>query len=438
MLYQPQNLAPYPNPSLKSGLPAVLLARPAYAGTLAAARDLGQDHIPVTTLATSLFNCARWSRYVRANLTMRGRYGPERLFRALDDAAASQAGHVLLPVCDISAWAYAAHAGQLAKHYLTYAPPLETLNRLLDKTTLEEEFAGAGISLLKSWLVHNEAELEALREELVFPLIAKPRAHVGRSRNDKGEVVHDYAQLLRSIRNIACREDVFCEEGESLQNQGYFFQQFIAKNDRGVLSVCGFIDKSGQHFVARAARKVMLRTEPAGVGVCFESVELDAGLADAIARLCRNTGYFGVFEVEFLWDGERWAAIDFNPRFYNQMALDIARGIPLARLCYYDALGDHGRLAALVAQAHLAPQERLFLRDGYTMALLLVLRTLTGKIKRADRAFWRQWNRQPMIDLILAADDPFVWPVRVISENFQVLRRLALKTSDRLISFWRG
>jgi predicted ATP-grasp superfamily ATP-dependent carboligase len=417
--------------------PPVLLARPGYAGTVAAVRDLGRDHIAVYTLASGVLDSARWSKYVCGSVPVSRRFDPDSLLLAIQRAAPTHGGHVLLPTCDVSAWTYAAHAAQLSQHYVMYAPPLETINRLLDKTSVEEAFAHAGIGLLKSWVVRNKAELEALRDELLFPLIAKPRAHVSRSRNDKGAVVYDYAQLLASISDIEGREDVFCDDVDTTRITGYFFQQFVDKADKGVLSVSGFIDRSGTRLVARAARKVMQRTEPAGVGVCFESAPMEPALADAVARLCRNLGYFGVFEVEFLWAGSGagggWAAIDFNPRFYNQMRLDTARGMPLARLCYYDAIGDTERLAALVAQAQAAPADTwLCLRDGFTMNLLLLVRSLGGQVSRADRRRWRQWNRNPMIDLIRTPDDPWVWPVHMVSEVALGLRKLAQKAADRL------
>ena len=164
------------------------------------------------------------------------------------------------------------------------------------------------------------------------------------------------------------------------------------------------------------------------MGVCFESTPLDPALAEQTARLCRSLGFFGVFEVEYIWDGGRWAAIDFNPRFFNQMALDIARGLPLARLCYYDAIGDVRRLAALVEQAHASPLEYKFcVRDGFTMHLILMFRSLTGRMSRRDRLGWRQWsksNRPGMKDLIRAWDDPWVWPVHMMSEVKFGLRKL--------------
>jgi hypothetical protein len=135
-----------------------------------------------------------------------------------------------------------------------------------------------------------------------------------------------------------------------------------------------------------------------------------------------------VFEVEFIWDGARWAAIDFNPRFFNQMALDIARGLPLARLCYYDAIGDARRLEHLVEQAEAASLgDRFCVRDGFTMALILAFRSITGRMSRRDRLRWRQWNRNnraDMKDLIRASDDPWVWPVHIVSEVKLGLRKL--------------
>jgi hypothetical protein len=46
----------------------VLLARPGYAGTIAAIRDLARDRIPVGVLAESLLECGRWSKYVSATI----------------------------------------------------------------------------------------------------------------------------------------------------------------------------------------------------------------------------------------------------------------------------------------------------------------------------------------------------------------------------------
>jgi predicted ATP-grasp superfamily ATP-dependent carboligase len=409
----------------------VLLVRPSYAGTIAAIRDLARDEIPVAVLAESLLECGRWSRYVSATIRTGPQADPKALLAALEKLTEDGTGPiapVLLASCDTSAWTYAAYAERLSPHFCLYAPPLETMDMILDKARFETACADAGVPVLKSWMVRNEGAIAPIADTLLFPLIIKPRTHVRRLRNDKGEVVTNHDQLVRTLRRMGRSERFFDVDGDHANSQEFFLQPFVDIFPKGVLSVTGFMDRSGTHFVAGAARKILLRSEPAGVGVCFESTPLAPALAEQTARLCRSLGYFGVFEVEFIWDGARWAAIDFNPRFFNQMALDIARGLPLARLCYYDAIGDSRRLAPLVEEARaVSPENQLCVRDGFTMALILTFRSLTGRMSRRDRLRWHQWNRtnrSGMQDLIRAGDDPWVWPVHMVSEVKLGLRKL--------------
>jgi predicted ATP-grasp superfamily ATP-dependent carboligase len=288
--------------------------------------------------------------------------------------------------------------------------------------------------VLKSWTVRNVGEVEKIADSLEFPLILKPRTHVRRRRNDKGEVVANLDQLTSALKRVEHSESFYGLSGDA--ESDFFMQRFVEVFPKGVLSVTGFIDRSGSRFVARAARKILLRSEPAGVGVCFESTPLDPALADQTARLCRTLGYFGVFEVEFVWDGAGWAAIDFNPRFYNQMALDIARGLPLARLCYYDAIGHTHRLAQLFEHANAASAEsKLCVRDGFTMSLIVAFRSLTGRMLRDERRGWSAWskrNRMGMLDLIHSHDDPWVWPVHMISEVRLGMRKLFSVAKNRI------
>ncbi len=177
---------------------------------------------------------------------------------------------VLLPSCDTSAWTYAAYADKLSPHFCVYAPALETMDRILDKGRFEMACAGAGVHVLKSWMVWNEAAAAQIADTLVFPLIIKPRTHVRRRRNDKGEVVANHDQLVKALRRIRRSEPFFEADDDYASSQEFFLQQFVDVLPKGVLSVSGFIDRSGKHFVAAAARKLLMRSEPAGVGVCFE------------------------------------------------------------------------------------------------------------------------------------------------------------------------
>ncbi len=263
----------------------VLLARPGYGGTIAAIRDLAQDQIPVAVLAESLLECGRWSNYVSATIPTGPQADPKALLASLEKLTEEGTGPVapvLLPSCDTSAWTYAAYADKLSPHFCLYAPPLETMDRILDKGRFETACADAGVPVLKSWMVWNEAAIAQIADTLLFPLIIKPRTHVRRRRNDKGEVVANHDQLVRALRRIGRSERFFDADCDHANSQEFFLQQFVDVHPKGVLSVTGFMDRSGTHFVAGAAQDTAaLRT---GGGGCLLRINA------ARPRACRADG----------------------------------------------------------------------------------------------------------------------------------------------------
>ena len=232
----------------------VLLARPGYAGTIAAIRDLARDQIPVAVLAESLLECGRWSKYVSATIRTGPQADPKSLLAALEKLTEDGTGPVapvLLPTCDTSAWTYAAYADRLSPHFCLYAPPLETVDKILDKGLFETACADADVPVLKSWKVRNEAVLAEIADTLLFPLIIKPPP-CPRRRNDKGEVVANHDQLAGALGRIERSDTFYDADGDSANTQDFFLQQFVEVFPKGVLSVTGFIDRSGTHFVARS------------------------------------------------------------------------------------------------------------------------------------------------------------------------------------------
>jgi D-aspartate ligase len=155
---------------------------------------------------------------------------------------------------------------------------------------------------------------------------------------------------------------------------------------------------------------VLQRTEPVGLGVCFESAAVEAPLAEAVARLCRNIGYFGAFEVEFLREGPRRLAIDFNPRFYGQMAFDVKRGLPLPFLVWLGACGLEDELRERVGDAAVdrsAPGTVYLSR--FVFELLLLSRRATGRFSADQRRGWRSWQRENSKRAIDAAGERDDW-----------------------------
>ncbi len=220
---------------------------------------------------------------------------------------------------------------------------------LLDKNQLSKAASSAGLAVLPSWDPLNIDDLSRLAPSLPYPILIKPRTHVHRRRNDKGIVVDSRQDLIPQYRRFLARElDRDVDHAYVPDAKRPILQQFVRVGREGVHSVSGFIDRTGELFVTRRSRKVFQRMQPLGVGVCFKSLPNDPDLSLAIYRLCRDVGYFGIFEIEFIRFDGRWVAIDFNPRFYNQMAMDIRRGMPLPLLACLDASGDMSSLREII------------------------------------------------------------------------------------------
>ena len=211
--------------------------------------------------------------------------------------------------------------------------------RILDKKRLAEACAQVGLDIVPSWFPSSEDELHALANRLPYPLLIKPRSQVRRLGRDKGVIVSNPDDLPSAYRAFARRERYLDDLSELRDADMPMLQGFAEVANEAVCSVAGFIDRTGEMIAVRGVRKVLQRMPPVGIGVCFEAATLDDILVEATRGLCREVGYFGVFEIEFLRLNDRWAVIDFNPRFYHQMGFDIARGLALPFWAYLGACG---------------------------------------------------------------------------------------------------
>lgn len=422
-----------------SKTPAVLLASSSNAGTIAAVRSLGAHGIRVGVISSQLLSAAAWSRWCFRCYRAPREIASKAFLERLIEIGKTDPGQILLPTSDETAWLYAAHADVLKQYFGLYQPPLATVHTILDKKLFSLAAAGAGLPVLPSWEPRDEEQLAALAPTLPYPILLKPRTHVHRLRNDKGLLVQSSAELIQQYLQFVERERVRAVD-DSLLSDAHLplIQPFARVGAEGVLSITGFIDRTGQYFVARQARKVFQRSRPMGVGVCFESVQIDSMLADGVYRLCRNLGYFGIFEVEFLWFNGCWVAIDFNPRLFNQLGMDIRRSMPLPLLAYLDAANETSALESAVAEAQKAHSTaRVVFRDRFTLHAILVAQTLTSRISRLNRSYWHSWmknNAAYAVDAAADKTDPMPGIIHALSEITLGLKSFPrfLRTTPRL------
>jgi predicted ATP-grasp superfamily ATP-dependent carboligase len=406
----------------------VLLASAAFGGTIAAVRHLGANKIDVRVVSSHRLGAAAWSRHVTRVYSAPPESESQRFLERLLEIGAADPGQILLPTSDETAWLYTENAAELGRYFCLLQSSTATLLRILDKKLFADAATGAGLDVLPSWDPRNIDDVAALAPTLPYPILIKPRTHVHRLRNDKGVVVYSAIDLIDQYQRFVDREQARAADNSLVPDASLpILQQFVRVGNEGVHSVTGFIDRTGELFVTRCATKVFQRSRPVGVGVCFESRPSSPALSDAVRRLCRTLGYFGIFEVEFLWFNGRWAVIDFNPRLFNQIGMDIRRGMPLPLLACLDAAGETALLRDAVAKAQEEDDGQTVFCDRFTLRAILLAQTVTGQISREDFAYWRAWMKRHAantVDFTADNSDPIPGVVHALSEIYLGLKSL--------------
>jgi len=409
----------------RSPLDPILLTSADYYGTLAAARHLGARGVAVTMADPRAFAPASWSRHVARRLRCPSSCAPAPLLAWLLDYGARHPGHVLLPTCDDLAWLFSSERERLGRLFKLDSPPADTMGRLLDKRRLAAAAAAVGLATPETWCPSDEAEVAALAPRLPYPIIVKPRTQVYARKASKGVLVASPETLLAGYRTMLAQAAASGPEAAGIPDTDRpMLQAYLPASRDRVYELSGFVDEGGGAFVARAAWKIVQRPRRMGIGLCFEEAPIDHRLVERTARLCREVGFHGIFNVEFLeQDGERYL-IDFNPRMYNQMAFDVARGLPLPWLAYLAAAGRRSEVRATADATRAWRGPRQVYCNWFSTVLQINAQALAGALPPLEGRRWRRWygaNRAVAVDPVADRRD---WLPLVLDVGRQVFGAL--------------
>ncbi|HET9452105.1 MAG TPA: carbamoyl-phosphate synthase, partial [Aggregicoccus sp.] len=359
----------------------MLLTVAGFYGTLAATRAVGRAGIPVIMADSRLLAPARWSRFVARRERCPPVEQPQQLLEWLLEFGAQAPGAVLYPTCDELAWLFSRHREELGRVFRLYQPPLEAVYALLHKGQLQANAQAVGLDVPPTFFPRDEAQLEEVARQVRYPVLLKPQTQIFHALHSKGQQAETPEQLREGFR-AACAEDTYSGALHDFDPEATrpMVQQFFTEAAEGIYSISGFIDASGKLVAARAAHKVLQRPRKLGIGLCFDAAEVEPGLAAGLEALAKRVGYYGVFEAEFIRAGGRSLLIDFNPRFYSQMAFDEDRGLSLAQLVHAAACGDGARVQALAEAARTwKAGGRHAYRHGFVLEVTLRAQGLSGR-----------------------------------------------------------
>jgi D-aspartate ligase len=387
--------------------PPVILANSGYLGTLAAARSLGRAGIKVIVADPSAWTRTRYSRHAAQFvkcpqfedtsewinwLMTLGRRGPRCAIYATSDAVS---------------FALARHKHELAKYFDLYQPDIETILNILDKKRLLQCARDAGLGAPDTWLPKSAEEAGQIAAELGTPLLLKPRSQLAHRVMTRARIVSANPAMVRDL--FTKFEEDAAWDSEFLKivpdAKSPMIQRFYPVSTGGVYSLSGFRDQSGR-TVFRAARKTLQIPLHTGNGICFEPVALERELAERAALLCERIGYYGVFELEFIREDQNYMLIDFNGRFYGQLAYDIGRGMDLPRLAYEAATGGTSDFARVFAESSESEPDSVAYCYRLELKVTSRIHRILGTIGEKDRRDWQQWPNGKFRTVVDAVADP--------------------------------
>jgi D-aspartate ligase len=413
-----------------SAVVPILLGNPSYYGTLAATRSLGRAGVPVITFGPPGISLGRYSRYNHAHMRSPPFEQTERWMQWLFNARHSLSGSVIYATSDAVSYALAKFHKELSTHFLLFQPDLEAMLCLLDKGRLLHHAHAVGIETPETWLPRSRDEAKQIANEVSRDLLVKPRSQLAIKRYIKGALTgHEADALIKGfdqIVNAGSHDPNFARNHPEVMLP--MLQVYHPEAGERVYSLSGFRDRTGLKTAILAAVKVMQRPRDLGVGLCFEEAAVDCALASKILSLCERIGYFGVFEAEFIQTGGRSLLIDFNGRFYNQLSLDIARGLDLPRLVYASATGQDDKVDALISafRANEACPRYAFC-SSVQFDLLRRARRSFGSMSKEEAYRWRQWRALPgrtIVDATFDTDDHWPYVVDIGNQIFCTLRHM--------------
>lgn len=252
---------------------------------------------------------------------------PERFLEELSDLIVKRDIDTIMPCGDECLKALMACDAEVRKLAYYCAPQPEAVQKILHKPDTLAVAEATGIGIPRDYYIPDLVMLVAMRHEIRFPVIVKPRSKEGElATGIKSEAVHDFEGLRAHF-------DRFPDFGKWFLIQDYIPGHGVAVD---VLMHDGHPVAATQH---RRIREYPVR---GGVSVCAETEALDPDLLRESVALLRALRWEGVAMVEFRKDPAtgRIGLMEVNGRFWGSIALALHSGVDFPWYLWQVAHGE--------------------------------------------------------------------------------------------------
>ncbi len=385
--------------SSRSQLVSVSVLDPDGPPGVAFIRSLGARSVPVDAYGSTRWPAGRASRFVRSYRRSPDLHDTDRYVDWLADELRCGRITLVAPTSDYVVFAAAMAHERAGIDTPAGVPGLDAVWRCLHKPRFGEVMAEIGFPTVEYRTPTSLDEALEDADELGYPLIIKPRSHVGIGLF-RGAIVGDRNELAEHFGPMTT---VHADTASALDPDlsWPFLQRFLPLERADVVSISGCLGGDGAIMAIGQSRKLAQWPPGVGIGSMFEHMPI-SDLAERAVRAVRAAIGMGLFEIEMCVDrttGEAWP-IDLNPRAYGQITLEVARGNDLPALWYQLVTG-----ASLPAGNTRAPLPEVW-QSGLTYYPGAIASVLAGPHRRDRAGDFVRTLRRPTVGSIFQWRDP--------------------------------
>lgn len=214
------------------------------------------------------------------------------------------------------------HYEELADKYLLAIPSPASVQICFNKRDTYRKAMELGIPIPESHFPDSRAEVEALAGHIRFPVVLKPaimyKFHGATGKKvffckDRNDLVANYERILQIIPP----EEVIV-------------QQFLTGGAKVLYSFGSFF-AGGEVYGSFVANRIRQKPMDFGISTCFAHTVINPELEKTAEQLLRAIDYFGLSEVEFMYDeaSGQYRLLEVNPRAWKWHSIANKLGIDL-------------------------------------------------------------------------------------------------------------
>ena len=301
---------------------------------LGLARQVAAKGKEVVLLVEDGYSVARFSRAVDRTIICRNGIGDFKL--QIANLELPDKGTLLFPTNDEAVEWICAHYEEYKERFALGVPEPEVIELFNNKRTAYRYAAAHDVPCPECWYPDTIAEVEALSGTLPYPVVVKPAIMYSfhATFGKKAFRCDDAEELMSVYKRIAAAEYPL---------ESILIQEFLAGGPKHLYSY-GVMAADGKPLAAIQANRIRQNPMDFGNSTTFAVTCNVPEIEAQSVRLLAQTRYFGLGEVEWMWDGksQQYKFLEVNTRAWKWHTLSNQRHFSFIgkMIEYFDCIDD--------------------------------------------------------------------------------------------------